>query len=221
MIYAMVPIWTQDEFMDLLHEELLSRQQINNSLRAELGHRYCEFIELNQALCTKLLEYQKRCDSIMRTVLSKGGKAQCHRIRRILDEEALNTPQQSIELRRKGEELMSNRNALIQHDHSSFYLWKRQLLQWFATVGCKLQNRRSETLTAWERAETERVKLRNSVEAQKVQEYLLRERIQIQAELTHHQLANQRLAVKWWRGTARTLREFEAASKDPANGARH
>ena len=99
--------------------------------------------------------------------------------------------------------LEEGRNRLRRFDHSSFYLWRQKLQRFMAQTEGKIEH---QALAASDREEIEVMALRNLVETEKVEEYLLREQLQMTAEWAHSTLSTLRAECKWWRNRDRHLR---------------
>jgi len=132
----------------------------------------------------------------------RGGDSNRKKVRKIIANSSSTSPQKSTAMDQIQRQLEAKRVALHQHDHSSFYLWQRELQRFMAEIEGKM---RSQTLTAWDQGELKVVALRNSVETEKVEEYLLMERAQILAECSHRMLCAKRREFKMWRAFKREL----------------
>jgi len=198
-LMMMVPISSRREYLSLLHEELLFRQSGNNSLRADLTARCLRFKAVADRLNATVRDYQSRCESMMRSMAKHHDD-----IQDVVKSALLDRPQKSTAMERAGRKLEANRISLYQHDRTSFYLWQRELQRFMAEIEGKI---RRQALTAWDQGEIEVAALRNLVEIEKVEEYLLMERIQIFAEMAHQTLGSRRMECKLWISTERRLRE--------------
>merc|ERR1719193_584583 len=196
-----IPISSRQQYLELLDGELRSRQKVNESKRAELAADQRRFKATLNSLNQMISDHQTLCRSKMDTMI-RGGDSGSKKVVEILANSASTTPQKSTAMDRIERQLAAKRVALYQHDHSSFYLWRRELERFLAEIEGKMRN---QALTAWDQGELKVVALRNLVETEKVEEYLLMERGQILAECSHRMLCAKRMEFKKWRALKREL----------------
>jgi len=196
-----IPISSREQYLELLDGELIARQRVNESKRVKLAADLSQFKVTLRALNQMISDHQTRCQSKVQLMV-RGGHSNRKKVEKIIMNSTSTSPQKSTAMDRIQRKLAAKRIALYQHDHSSFYLWQRELQRFMAEIEGKM---RSQTLTAWDQGELKVVALRNLVETEKVEEYLLMERAQILAECSHRILCAKRMEFKKWRALKREL----------------